>query len=280
MPNADHRVVSPKYFELMGIPIVRGRAFTAYDRADAPAVAIINETTARRYWPNEDPIGKRLAFGYYQWRWCEIVGVVKDIKHYGLDRPSEPEMYFPQVQEPSPFMVLDVRAASDPKQLAAAVQNQIWAVDNDQPVSNIRTMDQLFSASLSERRFQMVLLGIFGILALILAAVGIFGVMAYSVSRRTQEIGLRIALGAKAGDVLKLILGQGLKWSVLGVAIGLILALALSRVLSSLLFQVRATDPAILAGVSLLLGGVALLACYIPAHRATRIDPMVALRWE
>ena len=259
---------------------MKGRAFTLQDNEGAPDVAIINETTARRYWSNEDPIGKRIAPGFGRLRWREIVGVVKDVKQYGLDRPAEEEMYFPHSQEPSPFMTLVLRTALDSNRLIAAVQNEIWAIDKDQPVFDVKTMDERLSASVSSRRFQMVILATFAAVALLLAAVGIYGVMAYSVTQRTHEIGIRMALGAGQRDVLKLVVGQGLIPLAIGATIGLGVAFALTRLMSSLLFGVRATDPATFVVVSLFLAAVALAACYLPARRATKVDPVVALRYE
>jgi putative ABC transport system permease protein len=280
--HADYRVISPNYFHAMGIPLLRGRAFTGYDKEESPALAIINEAAAKRYWPNEDPLGKRLSVSDENGRphWRQIVGVVRNVKHQGLAGPLEPEIYVPYFHEPYPFMVLAVRTASDPNSLITAVQSQIWMVDKDQPVFLIRTMRQLVSDSISEWRFQMVLLGIFGALALILAAIGIYGVMSYAVTQRTHEMGVRIALGAHRRDILKLVVGQALRWLLAGVAIGLTGAFALTRVMSSLLYEVTPTDPVTFVGVSLVLAGIAVLASYLPAQKATRVDPMVALRCE
>jgi putative ABC transport system permease protein len=279
-PNADHRVISPHYFSTMGILLLKGRWFTLHDKEGTPDVAIINETAAQSYWPNEDPIGRRLGFGYDRFRWRQIVGVVKNVKQYGLDKPSEAEMYFPQLQEPSPFMVLVVRATSDPNKLIAAVQSQVWAVDKDLPVFDVKTMDERLSNSVSERRFQMLLLGTFAAIALLLAVIGIYGVMSYSVTQRTHEIGIRMALGAQQQNIFKLVAGQGMILTVVGVAIGLAGAFALTRLISGLLFGVVPTDPPTFVAVPLFLAAVALLAAYLPARRAAKVDPLVALRHE
>ena len=278
-PSADYRVISSDYFQALGIPLLNGRAFTEQDNGDAPPTAIINETAARRYWPNEDPLGKRLRIESDD-PWMEIVGVVGNVKHVGLDSQSKAELYMPYLKDPWPFMTVVVRSASNPKILADAMRNEVWAVDKDLPVPDIKTMDDLLSGSVARRRFNMMLLGIFAAIALVLAAVGIYGVMSYSVTQRTHEIGIRMALGAKQSDVVKLVVGQGITLTLIGVGLGLAGALALTRVLASLLFEVGTTDPATFIAISILLTGVALGACFVPARRAAKVDPMIALRYE
>jgi putative ABC transport system permease protein len=234
---------------------------------------------ARRYWPDEDPLGKRLRIEEGD-PWMEIVGVVADVKHLGLDSQSRTELYVPYFKDPWPFMTIVVRSGSGSATLANAMRSEVWAVDRDLPVPDIKTMEQLLADSVARRRFNMLLLGIFGGVALVLAAVGIYGVMSYSVTQRTREIGIRMALGASRSDVLKLVVGQGMTLALVGIGIGLAAAFALTRVLTSLLFAVGATDPATFVIISGLLTGVALAACFVPARRATKVDPMTALRYE
>jgi putative ABC transport system permease protein len=278
--------ISANYFEVMGVRLLKGRAFTLADTAESPRVAIINETLARRLWPGEDPIGKRLKTGTIEtpdpWNpWCEVVGVVADIKLEGLERDTLAQTFFPLQQRPrSPTLWLVVRTAGDPLLSVAAVERAIHAVEKDLPVYSIRSMDQLLGSSLATRRLTLVLLAGLAALALLLAAVGIYGVISYSVRQRTHELGIRMALGAQAGDVLRLILVQGLKLAFIGVAIGLTAALSLTRWMKSLLFEVRPTDPMTFVVIALLLIAVALLACWVPARRATKVDPVVALHCE
>ena len=276
--HADNRTISSDYFRAMGIPLVRGRAFTPRDAANATRVAIINETSARRFWPAENPIGKRLILKEVKY---EIIGIVKDVKHIQLTEETAPEIYVHYPQVPSrTWMDLAARTTNNPENSIASIRRAIREVDPNQPVYGVRTMEQKLSRSISAQRFSALLLGIFAAVALILAAVGIYGVIAYSVTQRTHEIGVRLALGAQAGDVFKLIVGQGLRLALIGVAAGLLGAFAVTRVMASLLYGVSATDPLIFFGVSLLLAAVAFLACYIPARRATKVDPMIALRYE
>jgi putative ABC transport system permease protein len=279
-PSADRYMVSSGYLQALGIPLLSGRPFNEHDRADAPPVVIVNETFARHYWPGVDAIGKRIRTGDEKNPWREVVGVVADVKQYGLDTPSTLQLYLPHQQSPSQQMVLVVRTSGEPLSQIAAVRNEVWAVDKDQPVYNIRTMEQLMSKSVAQRRFNMLLLAVFAAVAMALAAIGLYGVMAYSVTQRTHEIGIRMALGAQSADVLKMVVGQGMMLAFVGVALGLTAAFGLTRVMSSLLYGVSATDSATFAGVALLLSLVAFVACYIPARRATRVDPMVALRYE
>jgi putative ABC transport system permease protein len=277
------RIISPKYFDTMSIPLLSGRAFSDQDITTTPRVAIISETMARRYWPNEDPIGKRLGTGRIQRPedWTQVVGVVKDVRQFELTADAKPQMYLPYTQRGFfPTDDLVVKTDVDPASLASTVRNAVWEIDKDQPVSNIRTMEEILLDSIARQRFSMLLLAIFAGVALALAAVGIYGVMSYSVAQRTHEIGIRMALGAQTTAVLKLAVGYGLKLVAAGIVIGLIAAFALTRVMSTLLFGVTATDPATFTLISLLLTCVAAIASYIPARRATKVDPMIALRYE
>ncbi|HYY56574.1 MAG TPA: ABC transporter permease [Pyrinomonadaceae bacterium] len=286
-PNLHFRMISPDYFRTLSIPLDRGRQFTEQDREGAPPVAVINETMARTFFPGEDPLGKRikLASMTSPFPWLAVVGVVGDVKHYGLDEETKPELYVSYLQPLLPnfnvsSLFLAVRTTAEPAGLAAAVRREVAVLDKDQPVADIKTMEERLSESVAPRRFNMLLLAIFAALALILAAVGIYGVMSYSVTQRTHEIGVRMALGAQGSDVLRLVVGQGMILALAGVALGLLGAFALTRVMKTLLFNVSASDPLTFAGVAFVLSAVALLACLIPARRATRVDPMEALRYE
>jgi len=280
-PEVGERTVTAGYFEAMRIPVNRGREFTPQDRDETPRVVIVNEALARRFWPGEEAIGKRIGFsGSTQQVWHEIIGVVGDVKHTSLDIDPKPEVYFAYQQNPDRFMALVVRASGEPSTLASAIRDQVLAVDPNQPVFDTKTMSERFSKSIAPSRFVMLLLGVFAGLALILASVGIYGVISYSVAQRTHEIGIRMALGAEAGDVLKMVVRQGMKLALAGVAVGLVGAFALTRLMSGLLFGVSSTDPLTFTVISLLLAGVALGACFVPARRATRVDAMVALRYE
>ena len=280
-PHSDRRAATADYLSTMRISLLKGRYFTDRDVADAPQVAIIDETMAKLYWPNEDPVGRRLTFeGGDNPRWREIVGVVGPVKHKALDADLRGQLYFPHAQSSQAGMYLVVRAANDPMSLASTVRAAVRAVDVDQPVYNVRAMKEVLDNSVAQRRFSVLLLGIFAGVAMVLAAVGLYGVMSYTVTQRTHEIGIRMALGAQGGDVLKMVLGQGTVLALTGIVIGLIAAFALTRVMSSLLFGVSATDPVTFATIALLLAGVALLACYIPARRATKVEPVVALKYE
>jgi putative ABC transport system permease protein len=281
-PHPDRHTISSGYIAAMGIPLLRGRNFSDADNETAPDVALVNSTLARRFFTDGDPIGKRFLWGQpgKDEKWITIVGVVADTRLYGLDNPARLEVYSPYRQRPSADMNLVVRSAVDPASLTSSIRAAVAAIDKDQPLFDIHTMQQLVDDSISTRRLTLVLLGIFSALAVILAAIGIYGVMAYSVALRTQEIGIRMALGAQQKDVLRLVLGQGARIAFFGVAIGLATAAALARLLSSLLFSVSASDPFTFATVAALLVAVALLACYIPARRALRVDPIIALRYE
>jgi putative ABC transport system permease protein len=280
-PEADQRVITGNYFGTMRIPILKGRAFTEQDRQETPRRIIINETFAHRYWPQGDGMGKRLGFddGPNQ-NWWEIVGVVGNVKHESLNAQAKPEVYFSYEQSPNNFMTLVARTSSDPANMITTLRTQIMALDPDQPVFDVKTMEQRLAISVAKTQFVMLLLSIFSILALLLAAIGIYGVMAYAVTQRTREIGIRLALGAQTRDVLSIVLGQGMTLSVIGVAIGLGVALGVTRVMATLLYGVTATDALTFVSVSLLLLGVALLACSIPAWRASKVNPLEALRHE
>jgi putative ABC transport system permease protein len=273
------RSISPGYFRTLGIALIKGRDFSDRDKSDAPKAAIINNDLARIYFPNEDPIGKRITFDDGG-SWMSIVGIIEDVKQLGLDSSAKPEVYFPYLQVAALSMSLVVRTASNPLSLTAAVKSQIQMIDKDLPIDDAKTMQQLLAESISGRRFNMLLLTVFAVVALVLAIVGIYGVMSYAVTQRTQEIGIRMALGARAADVLKLVVKNGMSLALIGVGIGLAGAFALTRLMASLLFHVRPTDAVTFAGVSICLIVVALLACYVPARRATKVDPLVALRYE
>ncbi|HEY9433307.1 MAG TPA: ABC transporter permease [Blastocatellia bacterium] len=274
--------VLPNYFQTMGIQLLQGRAFTAQDSRDSPRVAIVNETFAKRYFSNEDPVGKRFTFGGGgpNARWITIVGVVRDTKRQGVDQPVRIESWMPLAQSPSGSTDVVLRTTGDPLALGNAVREAVWSLDRDLPIPKTQTMEQILSERVAQRRLNMLLLGLFALVALILAAVGIYGVMNYAVTQRTNEIGVRMALGAQTRDVLRLIVRQGMTLVLVGVVIGLAATFALTRLMASLLFGVSATDPMTFAAIAALLIGVALVACLIPARRATKVDPMVALRYE
>jgi putative ABC transport system permease protein len=282
-PHGDRWLVTADYFRTMNIPLVRGRYFTEQDGPDAPGVAMVDETMARKYWPNEDPVGKRISFETgpdNNPRWREIVGLVGHVRHKDLEGESRVQYYVPLMQRPNSGIFLAVRTAGDPESLSPSVRGVVREMDKDLPVYKVTTMRQLVSDSMAQRRFSMLMFGIFAAVALVLASVGLYGVLAYSVTQRTREIGVRMALGAQTRDVLKMIVGQGMALALAGVGIGLVGAFAATRLMSSLLYGVTATDPLVFAGVAVLLAGVAFLACYVPARRATRVDPMEALRYE
>ena len=273
--------VTPDYFRTLGIPLKRGREFTAHDNAaGSPPVMMVNETLARRLWPDgSNPIGRHLKEAYDRaLGWIEVVGVVADIHEGGLAGDAVAEFYLPLAMHPPQTAFVMTRTPSDPMRLTNTIRETVLAVDRDQPVSDVRTMAQVFETTLGQRRLTMLLLAVFAGMALLLATVGIYGSIAYSVAQRTQEVGIRRALGAQQGDILRLILLQGLRLVLVGVAIGLGGAFALTRVMKNLLFHVQATDPAVFAGIAILFVGVALAASYLPARRAARVDPMAALR--
>ena len=276
-PILNIQTISPDYARVLRVPLLRGREFTDHDNADAPGVAIVNEAVVRRYWPNDNPIGKHILLGQRP-QPVEVVGVFSDLKNVTLGDDASPEIILPFPQLPWPLLNLSVRTAGDQRNLISAIRRQVSEVDKDQPLTDVRTMDEVIGSASAQPRLTMLLLGVFSATALILAIVGIYGVIAYSVAQRTQELGIRMALGADPGDVLKLVVGHGLGLTLTGIAIGLAGAFALTRLMSSLLYQTSATDPIAFAVSALLFTAVALLASYLPARRATRIDPTDALR--
>jgi putative ABC transport system permease protein len=279
--SADFCVATDGYFQVLGIPLIRGRMFDESDSANAPHVAVISESLAHDRWPHQDPIGHTIEFGNMDGdlRLLTIVGVVGDTHEYGLDEPPRPTVYVNLFQRPRAAMTVTMLSDADTRLISSAARGILHNLNPEIPPT-FRTFEQVYSASLGSRKFNVILIGFFGITALLLATAGVFGVMAYSVSRRTREFGVRVALGATSGDVLRMVLEQGMRTILIGVAIGIAGSLALTQTVSSLLFGVTATDPLTFAGVTLLLIAVALLACYIPARRATKVDPMVALRYE
>jgi putative ABC transport system permease protein len=268
----------------MEIPLLQGRTFDTHDVLKAPHVVIINETLARRYFPDADPIGKRITLNDEtnpkEEDWETIIGVVKDTKPRALDGDPVAEMYMPFAQAPQRSMALMIRTTNKPEGMIASVRREVQTLDPNLPVYNVRTMGGVISESIAAQRFRTSLLGVFAVIALILALIGIYGVMSYAVTQRTHEIGIRMALGAQTSDVLKLVVSNGLALALTGVLVGLAASFALTRVMSQLLFGVQPTDPLTFMVIALLLTGVSLLACYIPARRAAKTDPMIALRYE
>ncbi len=275
------RVVDTDYIRTLQIPLRRGRWFNDQDTLEAPKVAVISEGTARRYFPNEDAIGKRIGDGR---EWKTVIGIVADVRHEDVGREHRTEILFPYAQDPMRNVTLavrtDARIYPDPQRFAPALRHAVAEVDKDQAISKVLSMPRLMTDRLAMRRLAVILLGIFAALALVLAAVGIYGVLAFAVAQRTHEIGVRMALGAGRGDVLRMVVAQATVLSLAGVGVGLAAAFALTRVLRSMLYGVSTTDPAIFAGVAVVLTAVAALASYIPARRASRLDPMAALRYE
>jgi len=285
--EADHRQISPGYFSTLGIPLRQGRAFNEHDTLQTEPVAIVNETMARRFWPDENPLGKRFAVdedGEPAVHPLTIIGVVGDVKHRGLENDIRPEFYLPYAQvDYNIFSIpsyLIVHSANDPLSLTAELRQAIYTVDPKLPAADVRTVEILLDEMVEPRRLRAALLAAYAGLALLLAAVGIYGVLAYFVTQHTAEIGIRIALGAQAADVLHFVLRRGMGLAFSGVGLGLIASLMLTQWMKTLLFGVSATDPLTFGGIALLLLGVALLACWLPARRATKIDPLIALRVE
>jgi putative ABC transport system permease protein len=276
-PVAWYNSVTPDYFRTMGIRLIKGRLPSESDTAEAAKVVFISEMMARRYFPDEDPIGKRLVFGTDK---REIVGIVSDVNHFGLTKDPRPTMYYPHAQSPARGMSLVVRMAGNPLALTSTIRKQVSTLDQNLALSNVMTLEELVRSSIAEPRFTLLLLGAFATVALVLSAIGVYGVVSYSVSQRSHEIGVRLALGAQVLDVLKLVIGQGMMLVLGGVGVGLVAAFALSRVMSTLLYGVSPRDLMIFGATSVILSGVALGACFIPARRATRLDPMESLRCE
>ncbi len=279
-PSADRYSITPGYLAAMRIPLLRGREVQEQDLAASPLVVLVNESAARQFWPSEDPIGKRLRLGDTKGPWRTVVGVVGDVLHRGLDAPHTLQIYLPESQFTDSEVVLVVRSTGSPSLLADSLRSQISAINPHVPISQLATMRDVMSASVANQRFGAVLFALFGFVAVLLAAGGIYGVISYGVAQRTHELGIRAALGAHPSEIVHLILAQGAKLTLLGVATGLLSATALTRFMRSLLFQVSPFDPITLGSAAVLLTLIALLACYLPARRATRIDPMVALRYE
>ena len=283
MPDAQNRQATPGWFAAMGIPLLRGRFIERSDDDKAPRVLVVNEAFTKQYFPNGDAIGKRIRLGKLtsEFPWGAIVGVVGDVRGFALEEPPLPTMYWPVAQvRATPSLAIVVRTQNDPAALASAVRDAIGEIDRAQPIYDMQTLDQLVGKSLDQRRFTLTLMVLFGVIALVLSSIGIYGVMAFAVTQRTQEIGIRMALGASAIDVLKMVVGSGMFLALIGVGVGLIGAFALTRLMASLLFGVSPTDLVTFGFVTAGLLVVALLACYIPARRATKVDPLVALRYE
>lgn len=278
-PEVQFNTAMPNYFQTVGIPLLQGRLFNNGDRVDSPAVVIINRTMAQRFWPAQDPIGKQLKF-VEDGTPATVIGVVGDAKQFWLDEEQRPQMYVAYSQSPGLFATAVIRTSVDPMTLAEAARQAVWKVDPDQPMWKFRTVEFLINRNVADRKFLMTLMGIFATLALILTIIGLYGVISYLVNQRTQEIGLRMALGAQVSDILRMVLRQGMLLVLTGVALGLGASWLLTRLLSRLLYQVSATDPLTFSVIAVTLTAVALLACFIPARRATKVDPLVALRYE
>jgi putative ABC transport system permease protein len=288
--EADGREVSADYFKTLGIALKSGRLFTDADNETAPPVAVVDEAFEKRFWPQTGAVGKRFVYRFnnVNIQWGEVVGVVAHVRHYGIDEVKQfglaqegrEEIYYPYAQQPSNRMYLAIKTSIDPPSLTSAVRSEVLSLDPAEPIYDVKTMDQRASTSLAQRQLNMFLFALFSGIALILAAVGIYGVMSYSVTQRTHEIGIRMALGARQHDVLGLVVRQGMTLALTGVVVGLGAAIGLTRLMSSLLFGVSATDPLTFAVISVILTGVALAACFVPARRAAKVDPMEALRYE
>jgi putative ABC transport system permease protein len=280
-PHGDIDLVTPDYFASLKIPLRSGRVFTNQDQQGTQPVTIVDETLAKQYWPNEDPAGKHMRLGGPTVPWSTIVGVVGHVKSADLAGDTiKGKYYLATFQVGVPFSTLVIRAQSDPAGLASAIRAAVQGVDPTQAVSQINTMSDMVSASLAPRRFVVTLLGVFAGMALLMAGLGLYGIISYSVAQRTQEIGIRVALGAQRGEILGMVVGQGMRLAGAGAGIGLAASVAISRLLRSQLFQVSPFDPLIFTATTLVLIGAALVACYIPARRATRVNPIEALRWE
>jgi putative ABC transport system permease protein len=282
-PFANFTIISPDYFSSVGTPVLRGRDFLETDTSDSMPVTIVNAAMEKKYWPGESAIGKQVGPGSTRYPLLTIVGIVPDVKHISLREETAPEMYVVFTQKPWPSMLnmrVALRTKVDPASVTGSVREAVHSLDPDLPLAKVTTLTTLVDDSMSQPRFSMLLLATFATLALVLASIGMYGVISYSVGQRTREIGIRVALGAEHSNVFRMILGQGARLAGLGIAIGLIAALGVTHLMASFLFGVQPTDPPTFAAVSLLLLAIALLACYIPARRATRVDPMIALRYE
>ena len=277
-PDEELRLVSADYFRALEMPLLKGRFFNAADKLDAPGVVMINQSLAHKYWPNDNPIGKRIRVPTREGPvWATIIGIVGDVHHRGLDQPVQPEWYAPLTQGPYPSMILAVRSSQDPTSLTSAIRREVQAIDPAQPIAHVRTLEQVIADSVAPRRLSVVLLTVFALVALVLASVGIYGVMSFLVVQRTHEIGVRMALGAQRSDVLRLIIAHAGALIGAGTILGLIVALLSTSALRSVLYEVSALDLSTFLFVTLILTLVALIASYIPARRATRADPMIAL---
>jgi predicted permease len=277
-PEVMFNTAMPNYFATLGIPFIKGRLFTNQDQPNTPGVLIINQTMAQRFWPNQEPLGKQVKFE--DGTAATVVGLVGDVKHYWLNEDPRPQMYASYTQQPGLFATVVIRTTVDPLSLSEQVRQAVWKVDSDQPMWKMRTVEFLVNRSVVDQKFLLALMGIFASLALVLTMIGLYGVISYLVNQRTQEIGIRMALGAQMGDILRMVLKQGMVLVLSGVALGLCASWLSTRLMSRLLYQVSATDPLTFAAIALLLISVALLACYLPARRATKVDPLVALRHE
>jgi len=278
--GAFYLVVSDGYFQTMGIPLLAGRNFTERDTKPSTPVAIVSQSLARRQWPGQNPLGKHFSFAGNEQHSFEVVGIVGDVRAFDLGEQQWPQMYFPILQHPLDAAFLVIHGTQNSTATIATLRGVIRSVDKNEPIASIGTMEQLISQSVAAPRFRTLLLGVFAGLAFLLAVVGIYGIISYSVSQRAHEMGIRMALGAERRDVVRLVVGQGMRLTLIGVAIGLVAALGLTRLLASYLYSVRPTDPVTFGVVAMVMVAVALLACYIPARRATKVDPMVALRYE
>jgi putative ABC transport system permease protein len=281
-PSIQHTVVTPGYFRSMGITLLAGRDFTDADTADSLKVTIVDERLAHHYWPNDSAVGKRVRFGPPENNepWHTIVGVVRAVRHQRMQEDTEESVYLPHMQIPVTNLTLVARTAADPHDITGAIRREVSQLDRDQPISEIATMDEVVAESIWQPRLYATLFAVFAGGALVLALIGIYGVMAFLVQTRTHEIGVRMALGATARDVFKLIVGRGMKLTIFGIVVGVAGAIALTRLMHGLLFNTSATDPFVFIVISILLSLAALLACYIPARRAARVDPLIALRYE
>jgi putative ABC transport system permease protein len=280
----DYLRVNPDYFDAMEVHLIKGRLFTEQDREDSLLVAVVDQQFAEKNWPNEDPIGKRVKFGTDpesdRLPWMEVVGIVEHVKSYGVDRESREELYVPYRQDPERAMTLLVKSEISPESLAAAVRSEVLELDPDQPIFDILTLEQYLGERLTTRRLSLSLLSVFAFIALLLASVGVYGVIAFAVAQRTHEIGIRMAMGARAKDVLMMVLRHGMGLAGLGLAIGTSASFLAAPLLASQLFGIEARDPRTLIGTTLVLAAVAFAACFVPARRATRVAPVIALRYE